>query len=127
MDTFIKVVKPSKSNTIFAEDYTNYEKYKNNKDSVIINEGTDDEYLFIPMSALEKFKCVVLSRDDFNYIHRDATSLTDKDLVHIAENIGDALIENLFWECLENWADEYDLPYTDSDDDDEYEFGDDDY
>lgn len=119
-DYYVKIVKPTKETTIFIEDFKDYEKFSKNDDVIKINEGTDNEFLLVPISLMGKYKCIILSKDDFKAINRDATNLSDNQLAHIASNVGETLVENYFWDSLEFWADEYQLPYITPEDDDNY-------
>jgi hypothetical protein len=119
-DYYVKIVKPTKETTIFIEDFKDYEKFSKNNDVIKINEGTDNEFLLVPISLMGKYKCIILSKDDFKAINRDATNLSDNQLAHIASNVGETLVENYFWDSLEFWADEYQLPYITPEDDDNY-------
>lgn len=119
-DYYVKIVKPTKETTIFIEDFKDYEKFSKNDDVIKINEGTDNEFLLVPISLMGKYKCIILSKDDFKAINRDATNLSDNQLAHIASNVGETLVENYFWDSLEFWADEYQLPHITPEDDDNY-------
>lgn len=119
-DYYVKIVKPTKETTIFIEDFKDYEKFSKNDDVIKINEGTDNEFLLVPISLMGKYKCIILSKDDFKAINRDATNLSDNQLAHIASNVGETLVENYFWDSLEFWANEYQLPYITPEDDDNY-------
>lgn len=119
-DYYVKIVKPTKETTIFIEDFKDYEKFSKNDNVIKINEGTDNEFLLVPISLMGKYKCIILSKDDFKAINRDATNLSDNQLAHIASNVGETLVENYFWDSLEFWANEYQLPYITPEDDDNY-------
>lgn len=111
-DLYVKVYKPT-ADCIFVEDKTNYKVYKSNPDVIVFKEGTDDEFLMVPINLTERFSSVILSRDDFDAIGRDCSNVDDNKMDYIAHRIGEVMVENLFWEQLEFWADELNMPKID--------------
>lgn len=52
----------------------------------------------------EEFKCVTLSRADFEDLGYDTSNISDEKMERIASRIGDTLVENLYWECIREWG-----------------------
>lgn len=52
----------------------------------------------------ETFKCVALSRADFEDRGFDTSNISDEQMEHIASKIGETLVENLYWECIDVWG-----------------------
>lgn len=52
----------------------------------------------------EEFKCVTLSRADFECLGYDTSNISDEQMERIASRIGDTLVENLYWECIREWG-----------------------
>lgn len=52
----------------------------------------------------EEFKCVTLSRADFEGLGYDTSNISDGQMERIASRIGDTLVENLYWECIREWG-----------------------
>lgn len=120
-----KMVKPNNPENIFYDlNMETYKKYKAHNDTLVLYEGTDEEMIFVPIEVMDRFKCVITSREDFNTIGYDASSLTDEQMIDIALNVGESLVEENYWESLEYWAEELDLPKTIEEedcDDEDYE------
>ena len=108
-----KIVKPNNPKNIFYTiDLQYYKKYKAHNDTLVFHDGTDNEMIFVPIEVMDRFKCVIASKEDFKSIGYDALSLTDEQMADIAQNIGEVLVENYYWESLEYWAEEMNLPKT---------------
>lgn len=120
-----KMVKPNNPDGIFYNmNMQTYKKYKAHNGTLVFHDGTDNEMIFVPIEAMDRFKCVIASREDFDAIGYDASSLTDEQMTYIAQNIGEVLVENYYWESLEYWAEEMNLPKTIEEedcDDEDYE------
>jgi hypothetical protein len=58
----------------------------------------------------EEFVCVVLSRADFESKGYDTSNITDAQMERIASKIGDTLVENLYWECINYWGESENMP-----------------
>lgn len=58
----------------------------------------------------ESFKCVILSRADFEDRGYDTSNINDEQMEHIAQKIGETLVENLYWECIDYWGTIMDMP-----------------
>lgn len=115
-----KFVKPNNSKSVFNDMYMKaYNMYKAHNDTLVFHDGTDNEMIFVPIEVMDRYKCVILSRADFDAVGRDASALTDSQLENIAQHIGETLVEHYFWESLEFWVDEYDLPKIDDEYDNE--------
>ena len=52
----------------------------------------------------ESFKCVILSRADFEDRGYDTSNIDDEQMERIAQKIGETLVENLYWECIDYWG-----------------------
>lgn len=52
----------------------------------------------------EEFKCVTLSRADFEDLGYDTSNISNEQMERIASRIGDTLVENLYWECIRVWG-----------------------
>lgn len=112
-----RILKPNNPDGIFYNmNMQTYKKYKAHNDTLVFHDGTDNEMIFVPIEIMDRFRCVIASKEDFATINRDASSLTDEQMAHIAQNIGEVLVENYYWESLEYWADEMNLPYTNDED-----------
>lgn len=51
-----------------------------------------------------------LHRDDFESRGYDPSSLTDDEMKRIASKMGDVYVEHLFWDGIDHWAQEHNLP-----------------
>ena len=108
-----KIVKPNNPKNIFYEiDMQTYKKYKAHNDTLVFHDGTDNEMIFVPIEITDSFKSLMVSRGDFNAVGYDASSLSDEQMTNIALNIGEALAGDAYWEHLEYWANEMNLPKT---------------
>jgi hypothetical protein len=58
----------------------------------------------------EEFKCVTLSRADFEDLGYDTSNISDEQMARIAQKIGETLVENLYWECISFWGGEANMP-----------------
>ena len=58
----------------------------------------------------ESFKCVILSRADFEDRGYDTSNINDEQMERIAQKIGETLVENLYWECIDYWGTIMDMP-----------------
>lgn len=58
----------------------------------------------------EKFECVTLSREDFEKRGFDVSNISDEQMEHIASRIGNLLVEMLYWECIDAWAENENIP-----------------
>ena len=58
----------------------------------------------------ESFPCVTLSRADFEEKHFDTSNISNEQMGRIASKIGDTLVENLYWECIEEWGNREKMP-----------------
>lgn len=58
----------------------------------------------------ETFNCVTLSRADFEDRGFDTSNISDERMEHIASRIGDTLVENLYWECIDVWGESEKMP-----------------
>ena len=63
-----------------------------------------------PTIKKHRFDCVIASREDFYNVGYDGSKLSDEQMTRIASKIGDTLVENYYWECMESWAEELELP-----------------
>ena len=52
----------------------------------------------------ETFNCVTLSRADFEDMGYDTNNISDEQMERIAQKIGETLVENLYWECIDYWG-----------------------
>lgn len=66
----------------------------------------------------ESFKCVVLSRADFEDRGFDTSNINDEQMERIAQKIGETLVENLYWECIDYWGEYAKMPKTEVEDED---------
>lgn len=105
-----KVLKPNTKSIFYEEEMMSYKRYKAHNDTLVFHDGTDNETLFVPIEVMDKYKCILLSRADFDAIERDCSSLTNEQMEYIAQNIGEMLVENYYWEALEYWADDMNMP-----------------
>lgn len=58
----------------------------------------------------ESFKCVILSRGDFEDKGFDTSNINDEQMELIAQKIGETLVENLYWECIDYWGEIMNMP-----------------
>lgn len=58
----------------------------------------------------ESFKCVILSRADFEDKGFDTSNINDEQMELIAQKIGETLVENLYWECIDYWGEIMNMP-----------------
>lgn len=56
--------------------------------------------------AKENFTCVTLSRLDFEKMGYATNHISDEQMEKIAHKIGDILVENLYWDCIETFGKE---------------------
>lgn len=66
----------------------------------------------------ESFKCVVLSRADFEDRGFDTSNISDEKMERIAQKIGETLVENLYWECIDYWGEYAKMPKIEIEDED---------
>lgn len=53
----------------------------------------------------EEFKCVTLSRADFECMGYDTSNISDAQMARIASRIGHTLVNEFYWECIREWGD----------------------
>lgn len=58
----------------------------------------------------ESFNCVVLSRADFEDRGFDTSNISNEQMERIASKIGETLVENLYWECIDVWGESEKMP-----------------
>lgn len=108
MERYIKMYKPTKNeyNAILVK---NYELLK--PKATIINEGQENEYIFVEDKYLDMFHITSVSREDFKGIGYDASKISDEEMEYLAEKLADYFCESGgFWDYLENYAIDNELP-----------------
>ena len=110
---FKKFEKPSVENG--SEYFANYSEYYNKlkecADTVVVNEGKDDEFIFANVNDMGEFVITSVSRDDFESVGFDASSLTNKEMLSVADNMSDIYVgDGGFWEYLEYYGEDNNLP-----------------
>ena len=80
----------------------NYAKnFKNIEGAIVINENQ----IFVPISAIGVYPGVMVSREDFEGRGYDTSKTTDEQMKHLAQKIGDSLVENSYWETIDEFSD----------------------
>lgn len=87
-----------------------YNELKAEKDTIVLDEGTDKERCLVNISHLDEFVITSIARADFKSIGFDASELTDGDMHCIASKMSDSYVGNGFWIDLRFFAEEYNLP-----------------
>lgn len=87
-----------------------YQKYKNSKGTIIINENTNDEFIFVPLEVTGTFKILSLRREDIDSIGYDSNCISDEIMDNISRKIADNVIENVYWNFLENYCESHNIP-----------------
>lgn len=59
----------------------------------------------------ETFNCVILSREDFESRGFDTKGISDTDMAHIADKIGEGLMEH-YWDLIDFYAEHHSMPPT---------------
>ncbi len=52
----------------------------------------------------EEFACVVLSRGDFECMGYDTSNISDEQMQQIANQIGELLVDDMYWEQIKIWG-----------------------
>lgn len=52
----------------------------------------------------EEFACVVLSRGDFECMGYDTSKISDEEMQQIANQIGEVLVDDMYWEQIKAWG-----------------------
>ena len=58
----------------------------------------------------ESFPCVTLSRADFEERHFITRDISNEQMAHIAQKIGNMLTEQLYWDCIETLGESEQMP-----------------
>lgn len=86
-------------------DEQNAEAHKALEDIKRTREYLADEAEYFPVTRL--------SRADFHSKGYNPDKLTDEQMERIADEMGDGYVEQMFWEQIDQIADEYNLPTND--------------
>lgn len=86
-----------------------YNEYKNAEGTMVLNEGTEDEVLFVPIEQTGEFPLLSLCVEDFESVGYDITNLPIENVKKIVSKIGDYLCNDL-WECVTSACNFYDVP-----------------
>lgn len=87
-----------------------YNKYKNANGTLVFNEGTDNEVLFVPIEATGEFPMLSISRDDLEAVGFDGSQVDDEKMKYISSKMADVLVENYYWESLKYFCEHHDIP-----------------
>lgn len=87
-----------------------YNEYKNAEGTMVFNEGTEDEVLFVPIEQTGEFPILSVCVDDFEELGYDISSLPTEKVKQIANKIGDYMVDDNYWDCIRLACDFYDVP-----------------
>jgi hypothetical protein len=76
-------------------------KFKDNKGAIVV----DENRVFVPISTIGVYPGVMVSREDFEGRGYDTSKTTDEQMKHLAQKIGDSLVENSYWETIDEFSD----------------------
>lgn len=107
---YYKLFDKSVATAVGGENLTQYNKLREMDCVHIVNEGEDNEALFVPLYLCGEYESVVVSREDFEEIGFDTSNITDNEMARIASKIGDSLVEGDYWELIREWAYNYKMP-----------------
>lgn len=97
----------------FSKEFTPagvYEKYKALPETIIVKEGTDDEFIFVDERDTDSFWIAGTSREDFEIRGYDTSKLSNGNMEYIAQRMRDNYIENYYWFDVDHYADAFQLP-----------------
>ena len=58
----------------------------------------------------ESFPCLTLSRADFEERHFITRDISNEQMAHIAQKIGNMITEQLYWDCIETLGESEQMP-----------------
>lgn len=90
-----------------------YNEYKNAEGTMVFNEGTEDEVLFVPIEQTGEFPILSVCVEDFEEVGYDISSLPTEKVTHIANKIGDYLVDDNYWDCIRLACQHFDVPTID--------------
>lgn len=53
------------------------------------------------------FECITISREDFEERGFDTSKISDDKMTYIANKIGDAICDNIYWNLIDEYGGEY--------------------
>lgn len=87
------------------------ECYKHAKGAVVVNKGTVNEMILVPIEQDDTYRCVMGARADFEERGWDTSSLTSVQMDRIFDKIGEYLVGyGGYWESIDAWAKFENLP-----------------
>lgn len=99
----------------------NYEAMKT-KNGVIVGNDEQGEFILYPTEMNGEFVITSLSREDFKTQGFNPESLTDDQMREIASEMADFYVGyGDFWDSVDGYAKDYELPFLDDEDEDDDE------
>lgn len=95
---------------IFKTDDESYVKCKQNKNTIVFNENTDDEFIMTPIENLGEFNIISLHRSDIDSIGYDSNCIDDNKMYNMALNIAEHIIKDYYWKYLEIYCEANNFP-----------------
>lgn len=87
-----------------------YERLKGLNETIVFNEGKEDEYIFVPIWKDDEFHITSVSREDFKAKGWDASKVSDEKMQWIADKMSDNYVGNgEFWDDIDFYAEELGL------------------
>lgn len=86
-----------------------YNEYKNAEGTMVFNEGTDDEVIFVPIEQTGEYSLLSLCEEDFESAGYDISDLPIDEVKHIVRKIGDYLSDDL-WSCVTSACEFFKVP-----------------
>ena len=95
----------------FTFNSTIYENYKKKEGVIACKEGTDDEFILVPLWADDEFHITSVSREDFKAMGWDASGVSDEKMQWIADKMSSNYVGGgQFWGDVRFYAEELELP-----------------
>ena len=86
-----------------------YNDFKNADGTMVFNEGTDDEVIFVPIEQTGEYPLLTLCEEDFESVGYDISDLPIDEVKHIVRKIGDYLCDDL-WTCVTSACEFFKVP-----------------
>lgn len=88
-----------------------YEDYKKKEGVIVCKEGTDDEFVLVPLWVDDEFHITSVSREDFKAEGFDASGVSDEKMQWVADKMSDNYVGcGGFWDDVRFYAEELGLP-----------------
>lgn len=87
-----------------------YNEYKNAEGTMVFNEGTEDEVMFVPIEQTGEFPLLSLCAEDFESVGYDITNLPIEKVKKIVSKIGDYICDDNLWSNVSYACEHYNVP-----------------